>query len=108
MIISAGKTAIWDSTVCKTALGSDDGQAVARLVHRRPSRVERSRLGPGVFQEGGVGDAGRYTVEIGTLGGEPGKTKFTLTPAPKPREREEEVRGKKPDDEKPDQNSNDD
>jgi hypothetical protein len=84
LVISAGKTAIWDSTVCKTALVSD-------AVKLSPGwstvvRVEWSGRGsgPACSKKEGWATPGRYKLQVGTLGGEPGKTTFILTPAPKP------------------------
>ncbi|MGI9085680.1 MAG: hypothetical protein ACR2FE_10400 [Aeromicrobium sp.] len=100
-VISAGKTAIWDSTVCKAVLLKD-------AVDLSPgwstvAQVEWSARGsgPACSPKEGWATPGRYTIQIGTLGGEPGKTKFTLTPPPKSKDDE------KPDDEKADENKKD-
>lgn len=107
VVISAGKTAIWDSTVCKGALVSEDVKLSPGWSTVVPVEWSGRGSGPACSNKEGWATPGTYTVEIGTLGGEPGKTKFTLTPAPKPPE-EKKSDDKKSDDEKPDQKSDDD
>ena len=108
MVISAGKTAIWDSTVCKTALVSD-------AVKIAPGwstvvRVEWSGRGsgPACSKKEGWATPGRYKLQVGTLGGEPGKTTFTLTPAPKPPDDEKKSDEEKADEEKKSDEKSDD
>jgi hypothetical protein len=96
VVISAGKTAIWDSTVCKGALVSNDVNLSPGWSTVVPVEWSGRGSGPACSTKEGWATPGTYTVEIGTLGGEPGKTKFTLTPAPKP-----------PEEKKPDENSDD-
>ena len=86
VVISAGKTAIWDSTVCKTALLTDPVQ-----ISPAWSTVERVEWsgrgsGPACSKKEGWATPGRYTIKIGTLGGEPGKAKFSLAAPPKPKD----------------------
>lgn len=84
VVISANKVAIWDSTVCKTSLlttpvALSPGWATL-------ADTTWSGRGSGKACKGNEGFAtpGKYTLQAGTLGGEPGKTTFTLNPAPKP------------------------
>jgi hypothetical protein len=96
-IISAGKTAIWDSTVCKYALLDDEVQLSPGW--STVKRVEWSGRGsgPACSKKEGWATPGRYTLQIGTLGGEPGKTRFTLTPPPKEDDEKKSADEKKPD-----------
>ena len=107
VVISAGKTAIWDSTVCKGALVSDDVKLSPGWSTVVPVEWSGRGSGPACSKKEGWATPGSYKVEIGTLGGEPGKTKFILTPAPKPPEEEKKSDEKKSDDEKQDEKSND-
>ena len=84
-VISANKTAIWDSTVCKISL-LDDPVAIspqwASLVTATWSgRGSGSKCSP----KEGYATPGTYAVQVGTLGGEPGKTSFTLLRRPEPK-----------------------
>ena len=101
VVISAGKTAIWDSTVCKAALLTEDVKLSPGWSTIAPVEWSGRGSGPACSKKEGWATPGRYTVQIGTLGGEPGKTKFTLTPAPKPDDEESDDE-KKSDDEKAD------
>ena len=83
-VISANGTAIWDSTVCKTSLlnapvAISPGWATL-------AAVQWTGRGSGGQCAGNEGFAtpGKYTLQIGTLGGEPGKTTFTLDARPAP------------------------
>lgn len=83
-VISANGTAIWDSTVCKTSL-------LAAPVAISPqwatlATVQWSGRGSGAqcATTEGFATPGKYTLQIGTLGGEPGKTSFTLDARPAP------------------------
>ena len=83
VIISAGKTAIWDSTVCKTALLDESVNLSPGWSTVVPTQWSGRGSGRACSKKEGWATSGRYTLQIGTLGGEPGKTKFTLTPPPK-------------------------
>ena len=88
VIISAGKTAIWDSTVCKTALLTDEVQLSPGWSTVVPVEWSGRGSGPACSSKEGWATPGRYTVQIGTLGGEPGEVKFTLAPPEKPKDDE--------------------
>lgn len=83
-VISANGTPVWDSTVCKTSL-------LAAPVALSPqwstlTTVQWTGRGSGsnCTSNQGWATAGRYTLQIGTLGGEPGKTSFSLGARPAP------------------------
>lgn len=84
-VISANKTPIWDSTVCKTSLLT----APVALSPRWASLVVASWSGRGsggaCAKKEGYATPGKYVLQAGTLGGEPGKTTFTLEAAPQPK-----------------------
>ncbi len=85
VVISANKVAVWDSTVCKTSLLTDPvaiSAGWATLVNATWSgRGSASKCS----SKEGFATPGKYTIQVGTLGGEPGKTTFTLKAPPKPK-----------------------
>ncbi|MCW2799907.1 MAG: hypothetical protein JWQ70_1379 [Aeromicrobium sp.] len=85
-VISANKTAIWDSTVCKTSLLTNP----VAISPRWASLVDTTWSGRGsggkCAKKEGYATPGTYAIQAGTLGGEPGKATFTLTTAPKPKD----------------------
>lgn len=84
-VISANKTAIWDSTVCKTAL-LDEPVAVSPQWASLVTATWSGRgSGSKCSTKEGYASPGTYTVQVGTLGGEPGKTSFTLDRKPEPK-----------------------
>jgi hypothetical protein len=97
VVISAGKTAIWDSTVCKTALLDDPVKLSPGWSTVVPVEWSGRGSGPACSKKEGWATPGRYTVQVGTLGGEPGKAKFTLRPAPKPEKSDEKKADEKTD-----------
>jgi hypothetical protein len=108
VVISAGKTAIWDSTVCKTALLGDPVNLSPGWSTVVPAEWSGRGSGPACSKKEGWATPGSYTIQIGTLGGEPGKTKFTLTP---PRKQDDEKKksedDKSSDDKKSDEKKDD-
>ena len=100
VVISAGKTAIWDSTVCKTALLDDPVKLSPGWSTVVPVEWSGRGSGPACSKKEGWATPGSYTVQVGTLGGEPGKAKFALKPAPKP-DKDDET---KADEDKADEN----
>ena len=103
-IISAGKTAIWDSTVCKTALLTDPVKLSPGWSTVAQAEWSGRGSGRACSKKEGWATPGGYTLQIGTLGGEPGKTKFTITPPPKEDDSSDEKKSqdKKSDDKKSD------
>ncbi|WP_140400157.1 hypothetical protein [Aeromicrobium sp. PE09-221] len=103
VIIAADGSPVFDSTVCREPLLSEPiavpaGWAVQASMPWN-GRNSGSACGDG---EPPVGQ-GDYTVQIGTLGGEPGETSFRLAePEPEPEpEPSEEAEEETPDDEDP-------
>lgn len=85
VVISANKVAVWDSTVCKTSLLTTPVAISAGWA----TLVQTSWTGRGsgskCSTKEGFATRGTYTIQAGTLGGEPGETTFDLNPAPKPK-----------------------
>lgn len=108
VVINAGKTPIWDSTVCKAALLTDPVQLSPGWSTVAPVEWSGRGSGPACSDKEGYATPGRYTVKIGTLGGEPGQAKFTLTAPPKPKDDEKKSDEEKTDQEKSDQEKSDD
>lgn len=81
-VISANDTAIWDSTVCKTALLTVPVAISPQWA--TVSAIQWSGRGSGsqCTSNEGWATPGKYSIQIGTLGGEPGKTVFTLGERP--------------------------
>ncbi len=84
VVISAGKTAIWDSTVCKTALLTEPVKLAPGWSTLVPVEWSGRGSGPACSSKEGWATPGRYTIQVGTLGGEPGRATFSLDPAPRP------------------------
>jgi hypothetical protein len=94
-VITANDTAIWDSTVCKTSLLTTPVAVSPQWATMSTVQWTGRGSGSNCTSNEGWASPGKYTVQIGTLGGEPGKTTFTLdarpaapktpeTPAPDP------------------------
>lgn len=84
-VISANGTPIWDSTVCKSSLLDEDVAVSAGW--STLATVDWTGRGSGskCSQDEGWANPGTYTLQIGTLGGEPGRTKFSLSARPEPK-----------------------
>ena len=90
-IISANKKPVWDSTVCKQSLLSEPVELTARWSTLVLTEWSGRGSGTNCSKKVGWAPGGDYTVEAGTLGGEPGKVTFSLKkaePSPKPSESE--------------------
>ena len=108
VVISAGKTAIWDSTVCKTSLVSDPVNLSPGWSTVVPTEWSGRGSGRACSKKEGWATPGSYTIQIGTLGGEPGKAKFILTPPPKEDTKSDEKKDdKSADDKKADEKKDD-
>jgi hypothetical protein len=85
-VISANKTAIWDSTVCKVALLDEPVSVSPQWASLVTATWSGRGSGSKCSAKEGYATPGTYAVQVGTLGGEPGKASFTLErkPAPKP------------------------
>jgi hypothetical protein len=84
-VISANKTPIWDSTVCKVALLNDPVAVSPQWATLVTATWSGRGSGAKCSSKEGYATPGTYTVQIGTLGGEPGKTTFTLERKPEPK-----------------------
>lgn len=100
VVISAGKTAIWDSTVCKTALLDEPVKLSPGWSTVVPVEWSGRGSGPACSKKEGWATPGSYTVQVGTLGGEPGKARFSLEPAPKPEKDDDTKKADEKQDEK--------
>lgn len=87
-VISANKTPIWDSTVCKAALLDEPVSISPQWASLVTATWSGRGSGGKCSTKEGFASPGTYTVQVGTLGGEPGKTTFELKrkPEPKPSE----------------------
>jgi hypothetical protein len=85
-VISANKTPIWDSTVCKAPLLDEPVSVSPQWSSLVTATWSGRGSGAKCTSKEGYATPGTYTVQVGTLGGEPGKATFTLDrkPAPKP------------------------
>lgn len=83
-VISANGTAIWDSTVCKTSLLTAPIDVSPQWATLATVQWAGRGSGANCASSEGYATAGKYTLQIGTLGGEPGKTTFTLDARPAP------------------------
>jgi hypothetical protein len=85
VVISANKVAVWDSTVCKTSLLTDPVAISPGWATLAEATWSGRGSGSKCSTKEGFATPGTYTIQAGTLGGEPGKTTFTLDPQPKPK-----------------------
>jgi hypothetical protein len=83
-VISANGTAVWDSTVCKTSLLSAPVQLSPQWSTLSTVQWTGRGSGSGCTSNQGWAAPGKYTLQIGTLGGEPGKVTFSLGARPAP------------------------
>jgi hypothetical protein len=85
-VISANGTPIWDSTVCKVSLLKDPVSISPQWASLVTATWSGRGSGGSCSPKEGYASPGRYAVQVGTLGGEPGKVSFALDrrPAPKP------------------------
>lgn len=84
VVISANKVAVWDSTVCKTSLLTSPVAISPGWSTLADTTWTGRGSGSACSPKEGFATPGTYTIQAGTLGGEPGKATFTLNPAPKP------------------------
>ena len=83
-VISANGTAIWDSTVCQSSLLTRPVEISSQWATLVTVQWTGRGSGAGCSSSEGYATPGKYTLQIGTLGGEPGKTTFTLDRRPTP------------------------
>ncbi|REK72546.1 hypothetical protein DX116_02715 [Aeromicrobium endophyticum] len=83
-VISANGTPVWDSTVCKASLLSAPVALSPQWSTLTTVQWTGRGSGSNCTSNQGWATAGKYTLQIGTLGGEPGKTTFSLDARPAP------------------------
>lgn len=83
-VIAANGTPVWDSTVCQESLLTAPVAISPGWASLVTVRWTGRGSGSNCSSKEGFATPGDYTVQIGTLGGEPGKVSFALSPAPKP------------------------
>jgi hypothetical protein len=83
VVISAGKTPVYDSTVCKASLLTQTVQLSPGWATEVDATWSGRGSGPHCSSKEGWATPGTYVLKIGTLGGEPGRTTFRLTSPPK-------------------------
>lgn len=81
-VISANDTPIWDSTVCRASMLADPVQISPQWATLATVQWTGRGSGSTCTTNEGWATPGTYTLQIGTLGGEPGMTSFTLDPRP--------------------------
>ncbi|MET0931074.1 MAG: hypothetical protein ABWX74_16250 [Aeromicrobium sp.] len=81
-VISANGTPIWDSTVCKTSLLATPIAVSPEWATLATVQWTGRGSGSQCTTNEGWATPGTYAIQIGTLGGEPGKATFTLDPRP--------------------------
>jgi hypothetical protein len=81
-VISANGTAVWDSTVCKSSLLTEPVQVSPQWATLATVQWTGRGSGSNCTSNEGWATPGKYTLQIGTLGGEPGKTTFSLAARP--------------------------
>ena len=84
-VISANGTAIWDSTVCKKPLLDEPVSISPQWASLVTATWSGRGSGGACSSKEGFASPGTYAVQIGTLGGEPGKTSFRLERKPEPK-----------------------
>lgn len=85
VVISANKSAVWDSSVCKTALLSKPVAVSPRWSTVAAATWTGRGSGTNCSNDQGFASAGKYVIKTATLGGEPGQTTFRLVSKPKPK-----------------------
>ncbi|MEH3032618.1 MAG: hypothetical protein PGN07_00900 [Aeromicrobium erythreum] len=86
-VVESGKTAVWDSSVCRSPVLADPVALSPGWSTVATTRWSGRGSGPGCSPKEGYASPGRYTLRVGTIGGEPGETTFRLgqrAPKPKP------------------------
>lgn len=85
VVISANKVAVWDSTVCKTSLLTTPVAISPGWATLAQATWSGRGSGSKCSSKEGFATPGTYTIQAGTLGGEPGKTTFAIKAKPKPK-----------------------
>lgn len=80
-VINSDKDAIWDSSVCKSGLLDKKVQLAAGFAKVVETTWSGRGSGSNCGKTNNYAGSGKYELKIATLGGEPGKAKFTLDSA---------------------------
>ncbi len=83
-VISANGGPVWDSTLCPTSLLTDPVSLAGGWSTVVSATWSGRGSGRGCSSDEAFVSAGTYTVKLGTLGGEPGETTFSLAAGAEP------------------------
>lgn len=81
-VVSSGTKRVWDSSMCKTPVADGAVQVVPGWATAVQVPWIPRKSGKHCADNAAWLAAGEYTLEVGTLGGEPGKATFTLAEPP--------------------------
>lgn len=84
VVISANKSPVWDSSVCKTALLAESVAVSPRWSTVATATWTGRGSGKNCSNDLGFANPGTYVIKSATLGGEPGQATFKLVTKPKP------------------------
>jgi hypothetical protein len=85
VVISANKSPVWDSSVCKTALLAKPVAVSPRWSTVAAATWTGRGSGNNCSDKQGFASPGTYVIKSATLGGEPGQATFKLVSKPKPK-----------------------
>lgn len=98
-VISSNGGPVWDSTRCPTSLLTDPVPLARGWSTVVATAWSGRGSGTGCSSSEDFAPAGSYTVKLGTLGGEPGETTFSLAPGAEPKPEPETKPSESPDEE---------
>lgn len=81
-VVRDGDVAVWDSSVCRAPMLESSVGLSPRWSTLAPSGWDGRGSGAGCSGDEGSVGPGTYTLQIGTLGGEPGRVRFELGAKP--------------------------
>lgn len=87
-VISSNKKAVWDSTVCKSALLDKKVPLAAEFATVVDATWSGRGSGSDCDEKNNFAGSGDYVLKVATLGGEPGKASFELKDKPKKKDSE--------------------
>lgn len=85
VVISANKSPVWDSSVCKSALLAEPVAVSPRWSTVAAATWTGRGSGKNCSAKQGFTSSGTYVIKAATLGGEPGQATFRLVAKPKPK-----------------------
>lgn len=97
VVISSNGGPVWDSTRCPTSLLADPVSLARGWATVVATTWSGRGSGDGCSSSEAFVPAGTYTVKLGTLGGEPGETTFSLAPGAEPKPEPEPEPSESPD-----------